>query len=116
MRGVSPNHAGKIIPGLYARVQVPVEGKVALLVPPAAVGEDQQGLFVMIVNEKNIVERRSIKSGPLVDNMRVIEKVWPEMREFYNRSAQGRPWKASQSGDGQVISKFFIDGLFSPTL
>ena len=30
--------------------------------------------YVLVVNEKNLVERRSIKTGPLVDNLRAIEE------------------------------------------
>jgi len=74
MRGIFPNPAGKILPGLYARVRVPVEKKTALLVPEVAIGNDQQGSYVLIVNEKNGVERRSVKTGTAVDNLRVIEE------------------------------------------
>ena len=74
MRGVFPNPEGKILPGLYARVRVPVEKKAAFLVPEVAVGNDQQGSYVLIVNEKNVVERRGVKTGTRVDNLRVIEE------------------------------------------
>ena len=74
MRGVLPNPAGKIMPGLYARVRVPIETKVAMLVPATAVGSDQQGSYVLIVNAQNIVERRNVKTGPLEGNLRVIEE------------------------------------------
>jgi RND family efflux transporter MFP subunit len=74
MRGVFPNPDGKILPGLYARVRVPLKEKTAPLVPEVAIATDQQGSFVLIVNEKNVVERRSIKTGPAVDNLRAIEE------------------------------------------
>jgi RND family efflux transporter MFP subunit len=74
MRGIFPNVAGKIMPGLYARVRVPVETRDAMLVPATAVGNDQQGSYVLIVNAQNVVERRSVKAGPLEDNLRVIEE------------------------------------------
>jgi RND family efflux transporter MFP subunit len=74
MRGIFPNPGGKILPGLYARVRIPVEEKTALLVPEAALGNDQQGPYVMTVNEKNGVERRNVKTGPLIENLRVIEE------------------------------------------
>jgi RND family efflux transporter MFP subunit len=72
MRGIFPNPNGKILPGLYARVHVPIKEKIALLVPEVAIGSDQQGSYVFIVNEKNVVERRSVKTGPVVDNLRGI--------------------------------------------
>jgi RND family efflux transporter MFP subunit len=74
MRGLLSNPSGDILPGLYARVRVPVEKKLALLVPDSALSNDQQGYYVMTVNEKNIAERRNVKTGPLVDTMRVIEE------------------------------------------
>ncbi len=72
MRGVFPNPAGLILPGLYARVQVPLEKRPAWLVTEIAVATDQRGPHVMIVNEKNVVERRDVKTGPLVDGLRAI--------------------------------------------
>jgi RND family efflux transporter MFP subunit len=74
MRGVFSNPAGRILPGLYARVRVPVEKKTAFLVPDIAVGNDQLGSYVLIVSEKNVVERRGIRTGSLVQNLRVIEE------------------------------------------
>ncbi|HMK50752.1 MAG TPA: efflux RND transporter periplasmic adaptor subunit [Thermodesulfovibrionales bacterium] len=74
MRGVLSNPDGKILPGLYTRVRIPVQKKPALLIPDTALSNDQQGYYVMIVNEKNVAERRNVKTGALVDTMRVIEK------------------------------------------
>jgi RND family efflux transporter MFP subunit len=73
MRGILPNGDGRILPGLYARVRVPLERKESLLVPEVAVGHDQQGAYVFVVNEKNVVERRSVKTGPAVDALRAID-------------------------------------------
>jgi RND family efflux transporter MFP subunit len=74
MRGIFPNPGGKILPGLYARVQVPLERKERFLVPDVAIGSDQQGTYVLIVDERNVVERRSIKVSLSVDNLRAIEE------------------------------------------
>jgi RND family efflux transporter MFP subunit len=74
MRGVFPNPAGEILPGLYARVRVPVKKKTALLVPEVAIANDQQGSYVLIVTEKDVVERRGIKTGSPVDRFRVVEE------------------------------------------
>jgi RND family efflux transporter MFP subunit len=72
MRGVLPNADGKILPGLYARVRVPLEQSASLLVPQAAVGNDQQGPYLLVVNDKNVVERRNVTTGPAVESRRVI--------------------------------------------
>jgi RND family efflux transporter MFP subunit len=74
MRGVLSNPAGKILPGLYARVRVPVETRPAFLVPSTSVGSDQEGTYVLIVNAQDIVERRGVKTGSLQDNLRVVEE------------------------------------------
>src|SRR5262245_18464464 len=73
MRGVLPNPDGKILPGLFARVRVPIEQRTALVVPEVAIGHDQQGSYVFVVNEKNVEERRSVKTGPTVDSLRAID-------------------------------------------
>ena len=73
MRGILPNKDGTILPGLYARVRVPLERKEAFLVSEVAVGHDQQGAYVFVVNEKNVVERRGVKTGPSVDALRAID-------------------------------------------
>jgi len=74
MRGIFTNPEGKILPGLFARVHVPLEKKEALLVPDAAISTDQQGSYVLIVDEKNMVGRRAVKTGALVETLRVIEE------------------------------------------
>ena len=102
MRGVFSNPDGKILPGLYARVRVPVEKKAAFLVPEVAIGNDQQGSYVFIVNEKNVVERRNVKTGPGVDNLRGIEeglngKEWVIVKGLL-KAAPGRPVTPEQEG------------------
>jgi RND family efflux transporter MFP subunit len=73
MRGVLPNPDGKILPGLYSRVRVPLEQKTSLLVPEVAIGHDQQGAYLLVVNDKSVVERRNITPGSAVESQRVIE-------------------------------------------
>ncbi len=72
MRGVLPNADGKILPGLYTRVRVPLEQRSAMLVPEVAVGHDQQGDYLLVLNDKNVVERRGVTTGPSVESRRVI--------------------------------------------
>ncbi len=74
MRGIFSNPDGQILSGLYARVRVPVEQRAAFLVPEVAIGHDQQGSYLFVVNEKNVVERRTVKTGPAVDSLRAIDE------------------------------------------
>jgi len=73
IRGVLPNPDGRTLPGLYARVRVPLEQRSAFLVPDAAIGHDQQGDYVFVVNEKDVVERRGVKTGPALESLRAID-------------------------------------------
>jgi RND family efflux transporter MFP subunit len=102
MRGVFSNPAGRILPGLYARVRVPLEEKPLFMVPEDAVGHDQQGSYVFIVNEQNVVERRSVETGPLVDNRRAIEEglkgmEWIIVKGFM-RATPGRQVSPAREG------------------
>ncbi len=73
LRGILPNREGVILPGLFARVRVPIaEEKGALLVPETAIGYDQLGAFVRVVGPKDVVERRGVKLGNQVDEDRVV--------------------------------------------
>jgi RND family efflux transporter MFP subunit len=74
LRGIFSNPDGKILPGFYARVRVPVKHGPALLVPQDAVGYDQQGPYVLIVKENNLVGHVSVRTGTRVDDLRVIEE------------------------------------------
>jgi RND family efflux transporter MFP subunit len=74
MRGIFSNPEGKILPGLYARVRVPVKKGPALLVPQEAIGYDQRGSYVLIVNEQNVVQRVGVKTGTSVDRLQVVEE------------------------------------------
>ena len=130
MRGILPNADGQILPGLYARVRVPVEERAAFLVPEVAIGHDQQGAYVFVVNDKNVVERRNVKTGPAVESLRAIDKgltgkewvivngllkaapgrqVTPEREAAHARQRGGARPIASPEEDGAVISEFFIE-------
>jgi RND family efflux transporter MFP subunit len=76
LRGVFPNPDGKILPGMFARVRRTVVGteKIALTIPEAAIGYDQGGSYVFVVDDKNVVQRRSVKLGAKKEDRRVIEE------------------------------------------
>lgn len=74
LRAIYPNADGAILPGLFARVRVLVANseKMALLVPEAAIGYDQLGSYLLVVDDKNVVQRRPAKLGIRVDELRVV--------------------------------------------
>jgi RND family efflux transporter MFP subunit len=76
VRGVFENKDRTLVPGYFVRVRVPgpTQGDASLLVPDVAVGADQGGRYVLVVNQDNVVEQRKVEVGQRVDALRVIEK------------------------------------------
>src|SRR3954462_2332987 len=74
VRGVLQNPDRVLLPGYFVRIRVPFdEQKNALLVPDAALGSDQAGRYLLVVNGENVVEQRKVQTGPLEGELRVIE-------------------------------------------
>jgi RND family efflux transporter MFP subunit len=74
VRGVLPNADRVLLPGYYVRVRVPLaEQQGALLVPDVALGSDQSGRYVLVVNGDNVVEQRKVQAGQVEGDLRVIE-------------------------------------------
>jgi RND family efflux transporter MFP subunit len=74
LRGIFSNPGSLIVPGLFVRVRVvSPEKHPTLLVPATAVSFDQQGEYVLIVDNRNIVRRRSIKIGTQLGQQFIIE-------------------------------------------
>ena len=72
-RAILANSDRSILPGYFVRVRVPGKPAPALLVPDIALGSDQGGRYVLVVNKDSIVEQRKVEAGQLVGNLRVIE-------------------------------------------
>jgi RND family efflux transporter MFP subunit len=76
VRGVLPNSDRGLLPGFFVRVRVPIDREQnALFVPDVALGADQAGRYLLVVNAENVVEQRKVRVGPLQDGgLRVIEE------------------------------------------
>jgi multidrug efflux system membrane fusion protein len=75
VRAVFPNSDHMLLPGVFVRVRVPVEqDKQALLVSNRALGVDQSGTYLLVVNADDVVEQRAVETGALVDGLRVISR------------------------------------------
>jgi RND family efflux transporter MFP subunit len=74
LRGIFQNPKRMLLPGYFVRVRVPMsnEPKPVLMVPDVALGTDQSGRYVLVVNADNIVEQRKVEIGAKVDDMRVV--------------------------------------------
>ena len=74
VRGVIPNPDRVLLPGFFVRVRVPFDQEQnALLVPDSALGADQGGRYVLVVNGDNTVEQRKVQIGQIDNGLRVIE-------------------------------------------
>jgi RND family efflux transporter MFP subunit len=73
-RAILENSGRVLLPGYFARVHIP-DGdlKTSLLVPDVALGSDQAGRYLLVVNKDNVVEQRKVELGPQVETLRVID-------------------------------------------
>lgn len=67
LRAVFPNEDKVLLPGLFVRVRIPLSKPMPMLaVPNSALGSDQEGDFVLVVNADDTAARRSVAKGPRV--------------------------------------------------
>ncbi|HEX3315176.1 MAG TPA: efflux RND transporter periplasmic adaptor subunit [Gemmataceae bacterium] len=74
LRGVFDNPKRVLLPKYFCRVRValgPPQEK--LMISDRAIGTEQGQKYVLVVGDKDVVEQKSIKIGPVMDGLRVIE-------------------------------------------
>jgi RND family efflux transporter MFP subunit len=76
LRAVVANPDGVLAPGLFCRVKIPLGlPRDRLLVPENALGLDQRGRYVLVVDENDTVAARTVKTGMQTeDGFIVIEQ------------------------------------------
>lgn len=77
LRGVfqNPSRPPVLIPGLFVRLRAPIGIHAnAVLVPERAIGVDQLGKYVLVVNNDNVVEYRPLKLGIQDGQLREIHE------------------------------------------
>ncbi len=75
IRGLLGNADRVMLPGMFARMRVPLRREAdALLVPDTALGTDLGGRYALVVNKDDVVEQRRVRIGPLVGGLRVVEE------------------------------------------
>lgn len=73
LRATFRNDDERILPGLFARIRIPLSEKhEAILVDERAIGTDQAQKFVLTLSPTNTVQYQTVELGPLVDGKRVI--------------------------------------------
>jgi RND family efflux transporter MFP subunit len=73
-RAILQNSDRLLLPGYFVRVRIAGSPEPSLLVSDVAIGSDQGGRYVLIVNKDNVVEQRKVDPGQLIGELRVIEK------------------------------------------
>ena len=68
------NAAARCCPAISCACAFHRKPQPALLVPDVALGTDQSGRYVLVVNKDNVVEQRKVEPGQLVGDLRVIDR------------------------------------------
>jgi RND family efflux transporter MFP subunit len=73
VRAVFNNDDGRIVPGLFAHIRIPLsERHEAVLVDEKTIGTDQANKFVLTLTASNTVAYRQVQLGPLADGKRIV--------------------------------------------
>jgi RND family efflux transporter MFP subunit len=73
VRVLLPNPTRLFEPGQFVRVRVPIgDPKPGVLVVDRAIATDQDRKYVLVVNDKNVVEYRPVKLGAIHGNLRAV--------------------------------------------
>jgi len=93
VRMTFPNTDGQLVPGLSARVRLPVSApEPVLFISERAIGTDQNQKFVLTVDAASTVAYRTVKLGAIIDGQRSIrEGLKPGDRVIVNGLQRVRP-------------------------
>jgi RND family efflux transporter MFP subunit len=93
LRAVFSNEDGRIVPGLFARIRVPLsERHPALLVSERAIGTDQAQKYVLTLTASNTVAYTAVKLGPAVEGRRIVRSgLLPDEKIIVNGMERIRP-------------------------
>jgi RND family efflux transporter MFP subunit len=72
-RGIFENESLELLPGMFVRIRAALgDPRPRVLVEERAIGADQRGDFVLVVNDRDLVEYRPVKLGTKSDGMRIV--------------------------------------------
>lgn len=93
LRMIFPNRDDALVPGLFARVRVPIgAARPTLLVGERAVETDQSQKFVLVVGDDRIASYRTVTLGGSVGDMRIVRSgLHPGDRVIVNGQQHVRP-------------------------
>jgi len=74
MRATFDNKDQVLIPGAFVRIRIPLgEPQPMLVVPASAIGNDQEGDYVLVAEANDVAARRTVVKGPLLKNRCAIQ-------------------------------------------
>ena len=75
VRGIFSNPDETLLPGFFVRIRVPTGRAVhnALLVPDRALGQNQEGRYLLVLNNDDVVEQRQVIVGQQFGDLRLIQ-------------------------------------------
>jgi RND family efflux transporter MFP subunit len=94
LRAVLPNPDGLLRDGMYVMATLPYARlDSAVVIPDASVGHDQAGSYLYTLTPENVVERRSVTLGQIIDDTLrlVVSGVTPTDRFVLNAGLKVRP-------------------------
>ncbi len=107
LRALLPNPDYRILPGLFVRIRAETgTPEQHLLLPEGAVGFDQGGAFVLVVDDQNVVARQGVTLGHKVNKQYAItagvnEKDWVVVNGQL-RAIPGRPVTPTRQPVGEA--------------
>lgn len=73
LRSIIPNPSGRLVPGMFARIRIPLSAEQAtIVIPEMAIKTDQGQKFVYVVDEKSCAQYRPVVLGPSLGINRII--------------------------------------------
>ena len=93
VRGVFANKDRQLVPGMFVRMRVPVaEVPAALLVPERALGLDQSGSYLLVVDAEGTVSSRPVRTGVALGDLRVVTgEIAPDDKIIVDGFLRARP-------------------------
>lgn len=109
-RCVFPNEDRVLLPGMFARIRIPGSAAYdAVLIPDSAIATDQSDQYVYVVIEE-VIQRRAVQLGPIVDGLRVVRKgLTGDESLVIEGLLQARPEMKVQTQNGSI--EVVEDGL-----
>jgi len=75
LRAIVKNDSGRLFPGMFVRLRVPVAlQREALLLPETVIQSERSGKYVIAISESNQTRRQPVRTGRKVDGWMVVEQ------------------------------------------